>query len=138
MQYPFDLTFQTLLISICNTVIMIESPAMCSSPRIFMSNQSASVTLENIHKRFGSNEVLRGISMDAFQGDVISVLGPSGSGKSTLLRCINLLEIPDSGTLKVSGEEVVMRKNRRGVNQPVDNFVDAHLFTLDLVCEFER
>lgn len=86
-----------------------------------MSNQSASVTLENIHKRFGSNEVLRGISMDAFQGDVISVLGPSGSGKSTLLRCINLLEIPDSGTLKVSGEEVVMKKNRRGVNQPVDN-----------------
>ena len=86
-----------------------------------MSHQTASVTLENIHKRFGDNEVLRGISLDAFQGDVISVLGPSGSGKSTLLRCINLLEIPDSGTLKVAGEEIRMKRNRRGVNQPADN-----------------
>ena len=86
-----------------------------------MSHQTASVTLENIHKRFGDNEVLRGISLDAYQGDVISVLGPSGSGKSTLLRCINLLEIPDSGTLKVAGEEVRMKQNRRGINQPADN-----------------
>lgn len=86
-----------------------------------MENRTASVTIENIHKCFGSNKVLRGISFTAYQGDVISVLGPSGSGKSTLLRCINLLEIPDSGTLKVSGEEVLMKQNRRGINQPADN-----------------
>ena len=86
-----------------------------------MDNRKASVTVENIHKRFGNNEVLRGISFTAYQGDVISVLGPSGSGKSTLLRCINLLEIPDSGILKVSGEEVLMKKNRRGRIQPADN-----------------
>ena len=86
-----------------------------------MSARIASVSIENIHKYFGANEVLRGISFTAYQGDVISVLGPSGSGKSTLLRCINLLEIPDSGTLKVSGEEVLMRKNRHGKNQPADN-----------------
>ena len=85
-----------------------------------MNQQIASVTLEEIHKSFGSNQVLRGISLEAYQGDVISVLGPSGSGKSTLLRCINLLEIPDSGRLKVAGEEVTMKQNRHGVTQPAD------------------
>ena len=85
-----------------------------------MNDKIASVTLEDIHKSFGNNRVLRGISVTAHKGEVISVLGPSGSGKSTLLRCTNLLEIPDSGTLRVSGEEVAMKKNRRGQNQPVD------------------
>ncbi|MBT8361536.1 MAG: ATP-binding cassette domain-containing protein [Desulfobacterales bacterium] len=85
-----------------------------------MSDKIAAITLEDIHKSFGNNEVLCGISVTAHKGEVISVLGPSGSGKSTLLRCTNLLEIPDSGTLKVSGEEVLMRKNRRGQNQPAD------------------
>ena len=85
-----------------------------------MNQQIASVTLEEIHKSFGSNQVLRGISLEAYQGDVISVLGPSGSGKSTLLRCINLLEIPDSGRLKVAGEEVTMKQNRHGMTQPAD------------------
>jgi ABC-type histidine transport system ATPase subunit len=65
--------------------------------------------------------VLKGLSLTAYSGDVISVLGSSGSGKSTLLRCINLLEIPNSGTLKVSGEEVLMKQNRRGENQPVNS-----------------
>ena len=51
----------------------------------------------NLRKRFGALEVLKGISLDAHEGDVISILGASGSGKSTLLRCINLLEIPDEG-----------------------------------------
>ena len=102
-------------------IISDSSPANLFNERNSMDNRIASVTVENIHKRFGNNEVLRGISFTAYQGDVISVLGPSGSGKSTLLRCINLLEIPDSGILKVSGEEVLMKKNRRGTNQPADN-----------------
>lgn len=85
-----------------------------------MSDRLASVELEDIHKKFGTNEVLRGISLTAQKGDVISVLGPSGSGKSTLLRCINLLEIPDSGILRVSGEEVLMKQNRHGQNQPAN------------------
>lgn len=80
-----------------------------------------SVTLRDIHKSFGDNDVLRGISLSANQGDVISVLGSSGSGKSTLLRCINLLEIPDRGELFVSGEEVLMRLNRKGRNRPADH-----------------
>ncbi|PID44223.1 MAG: histidine/lysine/arginine/ornithine ABC transporter ATP-binding protein [Proteobacteria bacterium] len=85
-----------------------------------MSERQASIELENIHKRFGEHEVLAGISLTACEGDVISVLGPSGSGKSTLLRCINLLEIPDDGILKVSGELVRMKKNRRGEYLPAD------------------
>ncbi|MCG6931906.1 MAG: ATP-binding cassette domain-containing protein [Desulfofustis sp.] len=77
-----------------------------------MNDRNISVVLEDIHKRFDANEVLKGISLSARSGEVISVLGPSGSGKSTLLRCINLLEIPDSGRLFVSGEEVLLKRSR--------------------------
>jgi histidine transport system ATP-binding protein len=55
--------------------------------------------VEDLHKRFGANEVLRGVSLRAATGDVISIIGSSGSGKSTLLRCINLLESPDAGRI---------------------------------------
>jgi ABC-type histidine transport system ATPase subunit len=86
-----------------------------------MNDRVASIEITNLYKSFGDNEVLKGLSLTAYSGDVISVLGSSGSGKSTLLRCINLLEIPNSGTLKVSGEEVLMKHNRRGENQPVNS-----------------
>jgi ABC-type histidine transport system ATPase subunit len=85
-----------------------------------MNDNRQALSVEKLHKRFGDNEVLRGVDLVADKGEVISVLGSSGSGKSTLLRCINLLEIPDSGRLRVAGEEVVLEKNRRGVNQPTD------------------
>jgi ABC-type histidine transport system ATPase subunit len=85
-----------------------------------MSDHQPALTVENLHKRFGTLEVLKGISLSARQGDVISILGASGSGKSTLLRCINFLETPDSGTVAVCGEEVRMKKNRRGQNLPRD------------------
>ena len=85
-----------------------------------MEDRVVSVALDEIHKRFDANEVLKGISLSAHQGEVISVLGPSGSGKSTLLRCINLLEIPDRGRLFVSGEEVVLKKTRDNRTVPAD------------------
>ncbi len=85
-----------------------------------MDNSRQAISVENLHKSFGTNEVLKGVNLSAGQGEVISILGSSGSGKSTLLRCINLLEIPNSGILRVAGEEVLMKKNRRGENQPVD------------------
>ena len=56
-----------------------------------------------IRKRFGDHEVLRGVSLTAERGDVISVIGSSGSGKSTLLRCINLLERPNAGSIAAAG-----------------------------------
>jgi L-cystine transport system ATP-binding protein len=62
--------------------------------------------LENVHKSFGSNVVLRGVSMTVREGEVLVILGPSGSGKTTLLRCINILERADSGSL-VLGETAV-------------------------------
>ena len=85
-----------------------------------MEERIVSVALDDIHKRFDANEVLKGISISARQGEVISVLGPSGSGKSTLLRCINLLEIPDSGRLFVSGEEVLLKQTRDNRTVPAD------------------
>ena len=70
-----------------------------------MSDQPTLIA-ENIHKRFGDNEVLKGVSVTARQGDVISILGSSGSGKSTFLRCVNFLETPDQGRVVLEGEEV--------------------------------
>ena len=55
----------------------------------------------DLHKRFGSLEVLKGISLAARDGDVISIIGASGSGKSTFLRCLNLLEAPDAGEIRL-------------------------------------
>ncbi len=57
--------------------------------------------LTNVHKKFGSNEVLKGVSFSVDKGDVIVILGPSGSGKTTLLRCINFLEHPDKGEIAI-------------------------------------
>nr|WP_246209497.1 ATP-binding cassette domain-containing protein [Pikeienuella piscinae] len=77
---------------------------------------SAGPTLlaEDIHKSFGDLEVLKGVSVAARKGDVISILGSSGSGKSTLLRCINFLETPDRGRIVLEGEEVRVRSDARG------------------------
>jgi polar amino acid transport system ATP-binding protein len=62
--------------------------------------------LENLHKRFGELEVLRGIDLEVKRGEVVCVLGPSGSGKSTLLRCINLLEQPEQGEIYLEGRDI--------------------------------
>ncbi|MEX4004856.1 ABC transporter ATP-binding protein [Paraburkholderia sp. EG285A] len=74
------------------------------------------LVVEDIHKSYGANEVLKGISVTAKKHDVISILGSSGSGKSTFLRCINLLETPDSGTIRSNGETI--RFGERGVGAP--------------------
>ncbi len=72
---------------------------------------------EDIHKRFGANEVLKGVSIAAHQGDVISMIGSSGSGKSTFLRCLNLLEQPNAGRIVLDGEELVLVADRAGLLQ---------------------
>ncbi len=81
---------------------------------------SAALTVKNIHKRFGSVEVLKGISFDARKGDVISLIGSSGSGKSTLLRCINYLETPDNGEIVVAGEAIRTKKGPNGMSHARD------------------
>jgi octopine/nopaline transport system ATP-binding protein len=88
-----------------------------------MSNGAASlsseltpaVSINNLRKNFGSLEVLKGVSLKANEGDVISILGASGSGKSTMLRCINMLEVPDGGEVRISGEEIKLKSTRKGM-----------------------
>jgi len=70
--------------------------------------------IKNLHKNFGALEVIKGVSLHAKKGDVISILGRSGSGKSTFLRCINFLETPTSGTISLSGETITVNDNRKG------------------------
>ncbi|BBA44903.1 MULTISPECIES: ABC transporter ATP-binding protein [Burkholderia] len=80
------------------------------------------LSVENLHKRYGDNEVLKGVSLAANPGDVISVIGSSGSGKSTLLRCINFLESPSSGRVSLGGGEVRTSVDRSGqirISDPV-------------------
>ena len=62
------------------------------------TNGQPAVVVEDLHKSFGQLEVLKGVSMTAHEGDVVSMIGASGSGKSTFLRCINFLEMPTQGT----------------------------------------
>ena len=81
---------------------------------------AAKLKVTGLHKRYGDLAVLRGISLEARAGDVISVIGSSGSGKSTLLRCINLLERPNEGTIEVAGETLALRKARDGTLHAVD------------------
>lgn len=74
---------------------------------------SPTLSIRNLHKSFADNQVLKGIDLDAHQGDVISILGASGSGKSTLLRCVNLLETPTSGDILVNGELIKMKQDKK-------------------------
>lgn len=68
----------------------------------------------DIHKSFGSNEVLKGVSVTAHKGDVISMIGSSGSGKSTFLRCLNLLEQPNAGRVVLESEELDLAPDKFG------------------------
>jgi ABC-type histidine transport system ATPase subunit len=76
--------------------------------------------VEELYKSYGALQVLKGVSLKAREGDVISMIGSSGSGKSTFLRCINLLEVPDSGQVTIGDELILMKKNRRGETLPAD------------------
>jgi ABC-type histidine transport system ATPase subunit len=83
-------------------------------------NQTVALEVKDLHKRFGPLEVLRGVSLVAHEGDVISIIGASGSGKSTLLRCINFLEVPDAGEIYLQGELIRTQKRRDGSIVPAD------------------
>jgi octopine/nopaline transport system ATP-binding protein len=86
-----------------------------------LPSRPEAIRVEDLHKRFGPLEVLRGVSLSAREGDVLSIIGASGSGKSTLLRCVNLLELPSQGRILVSGEEVRLKPGRDGNLAPADH-----------------
>lgn len=73
-------------------------------------NGDKMVVIQDLHKKFGDLEVLKGINIEVKKGEVVVILGPSGSGKSTILRCINRLEEPTSGRIFVDGEEITGKK----------------------------
>ena len=77
-----------------------------------MADNKLSVT--ELHKRYGDHEVLKGVSLQADAGDVISIIGSSGSGKSTFLRCINFLEKPSEGTISVTNEPINLVRDTDG------------------------
>ncbi|NIY81520.1 ABC transporter ATP-binding protein [Vibrio hepatarius] len=83
-------------------------------------NEVPALDIKELHKTFGQNEVLKGISLEAHKGDVVSIIGSSGSGKSTFLRCINLLETPTAGEIWVNGELIQMKNNRQGEAVPAN------------------
>jgi polar amino acid transport system ATP-binding protein len=70
----------------------------------------AMIRIEDLHKSFGTLEVLKGVDLEVQRGEVVVILGPSGSGKSTMLRCVNRLEEPTSGRIFIENDEVTDRK----------------------------
>jgi arginine/ornithine transport system ATP-binding protein len=70
--------------------------------------------IQDLHKSYGVHQVLKGVSLQAQAGDVISIIGSSGSGKSTFLRCINLLEQPNAGSIVLNGESLKLVANKLG------------------------
>ena len=78
------------------------------------------IHIENLHKKFGQLHVLKGVSLSARDGDVVAIIGGSGSGKSTLLRCINCLENPTSGIIRVNGEQIRLKTDGHGHTVPAE------------------
>lgn len=68
------------------------------------------LSIRNLTKHFGGNEVLKGIDLDVYEGDVVAIIGPSGCGKSTFLRCVNCLEDPSGGSIMFDGEDLADMK----------------------------
>jgi len=102
------------------------------------------VQISGLHKRFGDNEVLRGIDLDIDEGQVVCLIGPSGSGKSTLLRCVNLLEAPTEGTITAAGHDMTdpdadLNAARRDIGMVFQQFnLFSHLSILGNVTIAQR
>ena len=93
-------------------------------------NKDIILQVEDIHKSYGRNEILKGVSFEIKRGETKIIIGPSGTGKSTLLRCINQLTIPDKGKVWLEGEEVThSKKNINQFRQKIGMvFQDFNLF----------
>ena len=98
------------------------------------------IKIHNLNKSFGDLHVLKDISEDIYEGEVISIIGPSGSGKSTLLRCINLLEVPNSGQIFYKNQEITNNEDnldalRQNIGMVFQHFnVFPHLTVLENIC----
>ena len=93
------------------------------------------ISVRNLHKKFGSLEVLKGVNIDVKKGDVVVVIGPSGCGKSTFLRCLNLLETPSLGEITLEGEYVFKKSDKgdkQGERESTKN-IDLHRQKIGMV-----
>ena len=88
-----------------------------------MTNSNYLIEVSDLHKSFGELKVLKGVSEHVSKGEVVSIIGPSGGGKSTFLRCLNLLEVPDSGKILFEGVDITAK----GVN------IDLHRQKMGMV-----
>lgn len=94
----------------------------------------SALAIEDLHKSFGPLKVLKGVSANAGDSDVLSIIGASGSGKSTMLRCINLLEMPNAGSIWVGGELIRMKNaGRKGLVPESARQVDRIRSTIGMV-----
>lgn len=89
------------------------------SSRSLPDQRAAVVEIVDLHKSYAQLTVLKGITLTACEGEVVSLIGSSGSGKSTLLRCINMLEVPEKGSVKIAGEEIRLVGDAHG-RRPAD------------------
>jgi len=102
-------------------------------------NQAVTLKVENIHKAYGREKVLKGISFEVKKGETKVIIGPSGTGKSTLLRCVNRLTIPDTGRIWLDGAEIThprtdINKVRQSIGMVFQDFnLFSHLSALDNV-----
>ena len=94
------------------------SPTPITSSGAIAEVASVKLKVADLHKSYGELQVLKGVSLNARNGDVISMVGASGSGKSTMLRCINFLEKPDAGCITLDGQSIEMRQGRGGDQTP--------------------
>ncbi|MGF6602850.1 polar amino acid transport system ATP-binding protein [Paraburkholderia sp. GAS448] len=83
---------------------MTDMPASLSSVDTTQPRNAPLIEVRDLQKRFGENEVLRGVDLDIAKSEVVCIIGPSGSGKSTLLRCLAALETYDQGDVRIEGE----------------------------------
>jgi len=77
------------------------------------------INIQNLHKSFGDNEILKGIDLQIKKGETTIIIGPSGSGKTTLLRCINLLEVPNSGTIRIGDSELTFDEDKKPTEREI-------------------
>ena len=110
-----------------------------------MSNSNEVVVdITNLHKRFGANHVLQGIDLTVTKGEVVCIIGPSGSGKSTLLRCVNMLETPSDGSVRVLGHDMTdpdcdLDAARARIGMVFQQFnLFPHMSVLDNICVSQR
>ena len=102
------------------------------------------VDITNLHKRFGANHVLQGIDLTVTKGEVVCIIGPSGSGKSTLLRCVNMLETPSDGSVRVLGHDMTdpdcdLDAARARIGMVFQQFnLFPHMSVFDNICVSQR